>query len=130
MSIPSVNTVRDVVCPTCGGHFEALARHRRTPVYVCSTHRRKPGTCTNALALPIAETDDTVRDRVEGDVLDTRFIDELLTVVDTTPDTTAQLEVERARLRHAITNLVNSVAKRMPAKTVAPVVRAHQTAVE
>ena len=32
----------------------------RHGVYVCATRRRKPGVCTNTLALPIAETDDAV----------------------------------------------------------------------
>ena len=69
-----------LVCPTCGGHFEARIApwkgHRN--VYICSTRRRKPGVCTNTLALPIAETDDDVLGIVEGEVLGTRFLDELL----------------------------------------------------
>ena len=55
-------------------------------VYICGTRRRKPGVCTNTLALPIAETDDDVLGIVEGEVLGTRFIDELLALVDATPD--------------------------------------------
>src|SRR5207244_2055807 len=89
-----------LICPTCGGHFEA----RKYPwkpskktaaslppasrvghaaqVYICSTRRRKPGVCLNTLALPIDETDDTVLDIVEGEVLGTAFIRELLGLVD------------------------------------------------
>ena len=49
---------------------------------LCATRRRKPGVCTNTLALPIAETDDDVLGIVEGEVLGTRFIEELLALVD------------------------------------------------
>jgi len=54
-----------LVCPTCGGHFEAF-KSPWTAVYVCATRRRKPGVCTNTLALPIADTDDAVLDMVDG----------------------------------------------------------------
>ena len=59
-----------LVCPTCRGHFEAYkSPWNRDGVYVCATRRRKPGICTNTLALPIVETDNTVLEMVEGDVL-------------------------------------------------------------
>ena len=63
-----------LVCPTCGGHFEARMapwKGIKGGVYICSTRRRKPGVCGNVLALPIAETDDTVLSMVEGEVLGT-----------------------------------------------------------
>lgn len=89
-----------LICPTCGGHFEArkypwkpspetaakLPPNARVghpgEVYICSTRRRKPGVCTNTLALAIAETDDTILDIIEGEVLGTRYIEELLAQVD------------------------------------------------
>ena len=52
-------------------------------VYVCSTRRRKPGACTNTLALPMAFADDIVLGMVEGEVLGTAYIEELLAMVDT-----------------------------------------------
>jgi hypothetical protein len=48
---------------------------------------------------------------VEGEVLGTRFIEELLSLVDATPDPTAQLQAERDQLTREIDNLVKSVAK-------------------
>lgn len=117
-----------LVCPTCGGHFEAF-KSPWAAIYVCATRRRKPGICTNALALPIAETDDTVLDMVEGEALGGKFIDELLALVDTTPDTTTAAAAERVRLMQAITTLVESVAKGMPADSIAPVVKQYQAEV-
>ena len=51
-----------LVCPQCGGHFEARIApwKRQANVYISSTRPRKPGVCTNTLALPFAETDDDV----------------------------------------------------------------------
>ena len=116
-----------LVCPTCGGHFEARIAPWKghANVYLCSTRRRKPGVCTNTLALPIGETDDAVLGIVEGEVLGTRFIEELIALVDTSPDPTAGLQRERQRLAQEIENLVTSVAKGMPAQAIAPVVRLH-----
>ena len=120
-----------LVCPQCGGHFEARIRPWKgvREVYICSTRRRKPGVCTNTLALPIAETDDDVLSIVEGEVLGTRLIEDLLGLIDTTPDQTAQLQAERQRLTGEIDNLVKSVAKGMPADVIAPTVREYQQAV-
>jgi len=116
-----------LVCP-CGAHFEAFRPPWRPDgVYTCSAHRRKPGTCANTLALPIPATDDAVLDLVEGEALGGRFIADLLTLVDTAPDPTAHLVAERARLTVEIDNLVQSVAKGMPAEAIAPAVKAHQT---
>ncbi len=117
-----------LVCPTCGGHFEAF-KSPWTAVYVCATRRRKPGTCMNTLALPITDTDDAVLDMVEGEALGGRFISELLTLVDTTPDPTAAAAIEQTRLLGQIANLVESVAKGMPAETIAPVVKQYQAEV-
>ena len=118
-----------LLCPTCGGHFEAVSAPWKgaTPVYVCATRRRKPGVCTNTLALPIAETDDAVLDMVEGEALGTRFIEELLALVDTGEvDHTAQLTAERDRLHAEVQNLVGSIAAGVPADTVAPAIKERQ----
>jgi hypothetical protein len=117
-----------LICPTCGRHFEAF-KSPWTAVYVCATRRRKPGVCTNTLALPIADTDDTVLDMVDGEALGGKFIDELLALVDTSPDPTAAAAAERTRLQGQITNLVESVAKGMPADSIAPVVKQYQAEV-
>jgi hypothetical protein len=69
-----------LICPTCGGHFEGLRYPKE--VYVCSTRRRKPGACTNTLALPMPFADQNVLDMLEGEVLGTKFINELLSMVD------------------------------------------------
>ena len=54
----------------------------RVPAYVCSTRRRKPGTCKNDLVLPMEDADDVVLTMVEGTLLGTKFIDELLSMVE------------------------------------------------
>ena len=101
-----------LVCPTCGGHFEA----RKAPwksgggVYVCATRRRKPGICGNTLALPIAKTDDDILSVIEGDVLSPKFITELVRLIDSTPDERQQQADERDRLRTEVERLVNSIA--------------------
>ena len=111
-----------LVCPTCGGHFEGLKYPKQ--VYVCSTRRRKPGTCPNTLALPMAFADDIVLDMVEGDILGTKFIEELLALVDQgESDNVARLTVDRDRLRGEVENLVGSLAAGVPADTVAPAIR-------
>ncbi len=116
-------------CPTCSGHFEAVkAPWRKGAIfYVCSTRRRKPGTCANTLSVPMAEADAAVLDMVEGEVLGTRFIEELLTLVDSgEEDNTAQLKAERDRLQQEVQNLVNSIAAGVPADTVAPAIKDRQ----
>ncbi|RPJ85785.1 MAG: hypothetical protein EHM13_00065 [Acidobacteria bacterium] len=113
-----------LVCPTCGGHFEAFKSPWNTGVYVCATRRRKPGVCSNTLALPIAGTDDAVLDIVEGEVLGTRFIEELLGLVDRgEADDSARLMAERNRLRTEVERLVGSIAAGVPGDTVAPAIR-------
>jgi hypothetical protein len=115
-----------LVCPTCGGHFEArIAPWRgQANVYICGTRRRKPGVCMNTLALPIAETDDAVLGIVEGEVLGTRFIEELLSLVDTGAEHEVRYyEADRARLTQEISNLLDLVASGVSAETIAPKVR-------
>jgi hypothetical protein len=126
-----------LICPTCGGHFEARKYPWRVQergghpghVYICSTRRRKPGVCSNTLALPIAETDETVLSIIEGEVLGTRFIRELLSLVDNAPDETVWLEAERDRLQTEVDRLVASIAAGVPAETVAPLIRANEAAI-
>ena len=106
-----------LVCPTCGGHFEGLKYPKEA--YVCSTHRRKPGACSNTLALPMNFADNVVLDMVEGEVLGTKFIEELLSLVDKgVSDNVALLMADRDRLRGEIANLVDAVAKGLSRETV------------
>ena len=80
-----------LICPTCGGHFEARkAPWKGNPgdVYICSTRRRKPGLCTNGLALPIARADNMLLAAIEGELLNTRTVEELLALVVDAPDET------------------------------------------
>ena len=111
-----------LICPTCGGHFEALTDRpgKQRGVYVCSTRRRKPGVCTNRLALPIAQTDDNVLDVVGGEVLSDRFIEELLSTVDKgEADDSARLTADRDRLQREIDNLMDLAASGVSASTLA-----------
>jgi len=114
-----------LVCPTCGGHFEAF----RSPwkpdgVDVCATRRRKPGVCSNTLALPMAATDETVLEMVEGEVLGTRFIEELIALVDKgDEDNATRLIAERDRLRREVSNLLDLAASGVSAETTAPKIR-------
>ncbi|HXG69760.1 MAG TPA: recombinase family protein [Gemmatimonadaceae bacterium] len=119
-----------LVCPQCGGHFEArIAPWKgQAKVYICSTRRRKPGVCMNTLALPIRETDDDVLGIVEGEVLGTRFIGELLALVDDGQQNGAEhQEADRIRLQQEISNLMDLAASGVPAETVAPKIRERQT---
>jgi hypothetical protein len=103
-----------LICPTCGGAFEAR-KYLWKPgaktaaligntvghpghVYICSTRRRKPGVCTNTFALPTAEADDVMLSAIEGCVLNPNFIDELLHLIERVPDN-VNLEGERDRFR-------------------------------
>ena len=115
-----------LICPTCGGHFEA----RKYPwkgnpgdVYICSTRRRKPGLCTNGLALPIARADNMLLAAIEGELLNTRTVEELLALVVNAPDETAHLQGEQTRLTTEIKRLVDSIAEGVPAKSVAGLIR-------
>jgi site-specific DNA recombinase len=116
-----------LICPSCGGHFEA----RKYPwkgnpgsVYSCATRRRKPGVCNNTLSLPIAQTDDEVLSIVEGEVLGTRLIDELLALVDRGDSHEwDRLLSDRDRFRGEIERLVGSIAVGVPADSVAPAIR-------
>jgi hypothetical protein len=64
---------------------------------------------------------------VEGEVLAPRVIDDLLSVVQTVPDTSAQLEADRERLRKEIDNMLDLAAAGTPATTVAPKIRERET---
>lgn len=135
-----------LICPNCGGFFEG----RKNPwkpspkmaklignnvghaagVYICSTRRRKPGVCGNTLALPIDETDDIILDQVQGEVLGTKYVEELLAMVDSTPDMTGWLTSERERLQVEIDRLVDSIAAGVPADTIAPKIRENKEAID
>ena len=112
-----------LICPTCGGHFEAF-KSPWTAVYVCATRRRKPGVCTNTLTLPIAEADNSLLDMVEGEVLGTRFIEDLLALVDRgEADNTAHWKADRERLQKEVSNLLDLAASGVSADTLAPKIR-------
>ncbi len=119
-----------LVCPVCGAHFEARMAPWmgiRGGVYICSTRRRKPGVCRNTLALPIADTDNAVLSEIEGEVLGTRVIGELLALVDTgVADETDHLTNERDRLRTEVERLVASIAAGVPPDSVAPLIRKNE----
>ncbi len=66
---------------------------------------------------------------VEGEVLGTRFINELLGLVDRGgAESAGHLEADRDRLRREIDNLMDLVASGVPADTVAPKIRERQAA--
>ena len=72
----------------------------------------------------MAFADDIVLDMVEGDILGTKFIEELLAMVDQgESDNVARLTADRDRLRGEVENLVGSIASGVPADTVAPGIR-------
>ena len=60
----------------------------------------------------MAETDEAVLGIVEGEVLGTRFIEELLALVDRgETDTTALLLADRERLGREVKNLIDAIAR-------------------
>lgn len=110
-----------LLCQTCGAHFEGRKWGR---VYVCATRRRKPGACSNTLTLPIDDTDDKILSVIEGEILGTRYIDQLLSLLGDGPvDDGARLTAERDRLRAEVQHLVESIAAGVPADSVAPAIR-------
>jgi DNA invertase Pin-like site-specific DNA recombinase len=114
-----------LVCPTCKGHFEAIKYPQAA--YVCATRRRKPGSCPNYLTLPMEDTDRIVLDMLEGDVLGTNFVEELLGMVDQGQlEDRSRLASDRERLRGEVENLIRSIAAGVPAETVAPGIRARE----
>jgi len=124
-----------LVCPTCNGHFEGVkvlwkgSGLVRKQVYVCATRRRKPGVCPNTLELPMDMADTVVLDMIEGEVLGTRMIEELIALVDQgEADNTAYLTADRDRLKREINNLLELVAAGTPASTVSP--KIHQREME
>lgn len=114
-----------LICPTCGGHFEAFkAPWKKEGIYCCATRRRKPGTCTNTLALPMPSTDEAVLEMVEGEVLGTKFIEELLSLVDRgEADQTATLTADRDRLKGEVHNLIQLAASGVSPEILAADIR-------
>lgn len=115
-----------LVCSECGANFEARVApwHGLSNVYICSTRRRKPGICSSTLALPIVETDNVVLETVIDEALGTRYVDELLMMVETVPDETGRLTSDRDRLRKELNNLVESIALLgINAATVGPTIK-------
>jgi DNA invertase Pin-like site-specific DNA recombinase len=114
-----------LICPTCGGHFEATLYPDKA--YICATRRRKPGTCTNTLRLPMQTADDVVLDMIEGEVLGERYINELLTLVGKAEwDDTTRLMADRARIAGEVENLIRSIASGVAPETIAPAIRARE----
>lgn len=112
--------------PVCSGHFEVLKTPWKPDTdanYVCSTRRRKPGICTNAMALPMEETDDIILSVIEGEVLSPNFVEEMLALIDNTPDERAQLAAECDALRAEVSRLVNAIAAGVARATVAEDIR-------
>jgi hypothetical protein len=65
-----------------------------------------------------------VLEMLEDDMLGTKFIEELLAMVDSgESDNVARLTADRDRLRGEVENLVRSIAAGVPADTVAPGIR-------
>ncbi len=81
----------------------------------------------DTLALPIQEMDDDVLSIVEGEVLGTTLINDLLALVaDGQQHESQHYEADRDRLQHEIDNLLNLAASGVSAETVAPKVRERQ----
>ncbi len=120
-----------LICKTCGGHFEAFkSPWKQDGVYVCATRRRKPGVCTNTFTTPISVADEAVLDLVEQEALGTKFIEELLALVDKgDADAMEGLAAERSRLQVEVDRLVGSIAAGVPADAVAPLIRDHHAAI-
>ena len=73
------------------------------------------------LVLPMVEADEALPNIIEGKVLATKFIEELLSLVDRgETDNTALLMADRERLKKEMSNLMDLVAAGTPAATVAP----------
>ena len=117
-----------LVCAECGANFEARVAPWKglSNVYICSTRRRKPGVCSSTLALPIVETDNAVLQEVIDEALGTRYVDELLKMIETVPDETGRLEAERDRLRKELNNLAEAVAQLGSADGLVPKVKERQ----
>ena len=80
--------------------------------------------CPSKLALPIVETDNAVLQEVIDEALGTRYVDELLTMIETVPDETGRLTADRDRLRKELNNLVESIAMLgISATTVGPKIK-------
>jgi DNA invertase Pin-like site-specific DNA recombinase len=114
-----------LICPRCHGHFEARNAPWKghTGVYVCATRRRKPGVCTNTMALPIEQTDEAMLSVIEGEVLSPRFINELLGAVDGTGDDGDRLRATQEDLRAEVGRLVGLVAAGVSDTTVVPAIK-------
>jgi hypothetical protein len=109
----SVESLR-IINPDLAAPVDARLDDRRD-LYQASIKRNdgralEAGICTNTLALPIEETDDAVLSTIEGEVLGTRLITELLSLVDTAPDERTWWSAERVPIAAEVERLVASVA--------------------
>src|SRR5262249_51531179 len=79
--------------------------------HLASPRRRKPGACSNTLAQPMAFADQNVLDMLDGEVLGTKFINELLSMVHQgESENLGRLAAGRDRLQGEIEKLVGSIA--------------------
>jgi site-specific DNA recombinase len=104
-----------LICPTCGGHFEARTtpwKGKSAGYYMCATRRRKPGCCANTLTLPIDDTDDLVLTVLEGQVLGSDAVRDLLALVEQRPDPTVHRQWRSNKRAHSCTGLMRSAAVR------------------
>jgi hypothetical protein len=74
--------------------------------------------------LPLKATDDAVLEMIEGEVLGTTAIEELLALVDNhEADLTVRLTADRDRLQREVNNLLDLAASGVSTETLAPKIR-------
>jgi site-specific DNA recombinase len=114
-----------LVCDICGANYEAVkVPWKPDGIYICSTRRRKGAAmCKNVLTISIKFADEVVLEAVEGELLGARYIAELLSMVEHTPDISLELIRQRDRLKGEVAYLVESIAAGVPAATVAPTIK-------
>jgi DNA invertase Pin-like site-specific DNA recombinase len=109
------------ICPDCGSRW--MVRKRK---YVCSARYRRPGSCDNREAWPVAVMDAAVLKELERVVRNhQRLRDEIQAAhfEEQAMNAGVALGEEVERLQGEIRRLVNSIAEGVPASQVAPAVR-------